>query len=88
MNKVIVLNCLHCKHEWPSRLAQKKVPEKSQKIIEAIRKNPHISRRELSMNLGESEDTIQSVLRKLIKERFIKRVGPDKVGIGRLLGDE
>ena len=23
MNKVIVLNCLHCKHEWPSRLERK-----------------------------------------------------------------
>ena len=58
----------------------RKVPEKSQKIIGAIRKNPHISRRELSMNLGESEDTIQSGLRKLIKEGFIKRVGPAKGG--------
>ena len=58
----------------------RKLPEKSQKIIIALRENPHISRKELSLKLGESEDTVQSQLRKLIKEGLIKRIGPDKGG--------
>ena len=54
--------------------------KKYQKIIEAITENPYFSRKEISLKLGESEETIQSRLRKLIKEGLIKRVGPDKGG--------
>lgn len=66
----------------------RKVPEKSQKIIEAIKENPYFSRKELSLRLGKSEDTIQSRLRKLSKEGLIKRVGPDKGGHWEIVGNE
>ena len=58
----------------------RKVPEKSQKIIAALKENPYSSRRDLSLKLGESEDTVQSQLRKLVKDGLIKRIGPDKGG--------
>ncbi len=62
----------------------RKVPEKSQKIIEEIRKNPYVSRKELSVSLNESENTIQSKLRKLIKEKIIQRIGPAKGGYWKI----
>ncbi|MEK6856993.1 MAG: ATP-binding protein [Nanoarchaeota archaeon] len=71
------------KREYVSETREKsprKVPEKSQKILAVINENPHISRKELSLKLSERENTIQSRLRKLIKEGFIKRIGPDKGG--------
>lgn len=58
----------------------RKVPEKSQKILNALKENPYLSRKQLALNLGESEDTIQSQLRKLQKEGIIKRIGPDRGG--------
>ena len=58
----------------------RKIPEKYQKIIEAIKENPYLPRRELSIILNETEETIQSRLRKLAKDRLIRRVGPDKGG--------
>ena len=63
----------------------RKVPEKYQKIIAAIKENPYLSRKELSLKLGESEETIQSRLRKLSKEGLIKRIGPDKGGHWEIL---
>jgi ATP-dependent DNA helicase RecG len=65
-----------------------KVPEKYQKIIEAIKENPYFSRKELSLKLGEREETIQSRLRKLVKEGLIKRIGPDKGGHWEIVGTE
>ncbi len=56
------------------------VPEKSQKILNALKENPYLSRKQLALNLGESEYTIQSQLRKLQKEGIIKRIGPAKGG--------
>ncbi|VVB58333.1 Putative DNA-binding domain protein [Candidatus Anstonella stagnisolia] len=58
----------------------RKVPEKYQKIIDEISKNPLASRKELAIALGESEETMQSRLRKLVKEGILKRIGPDKGG--------
>ncbi len=63
----------------------RKIPEKYQKIIEVIKENPSFSRKEISLKLGESKETIQSRLRKLIKEGLIKRVGPDKGGHWEIL---
>ncbi|HOV71834.1 MAG TPA: ATP-binding protein [Dysgonamonadaceae bacterium] len=58
----------------------RKVPEKSQKILNALKENPFLSRKQLALNLGESEHTIQSRLRKLQKEGIIKRIGHAKGG--------
>jgi len=59
------------------------VPEKSQKILNALKENPYLSRKQLALNLGESEYTIQSQLRKLQKEGIIKRIGPARVENGK-----
>jgi ATP-dependent DNA helicase RecG len=58
----------------------RKVPEKSQKILNALKENPFLSRKQLALNLGESEHTIQSRLRKLQKDGLIKRIGTAKGG--------
>jgi len=58
----------------------RKVPEKSQKILNALKENPFLSRKQLALNLGESEHTIQSRLRKLQKDGIIKRIGHAKGG--------
>jgi ATP-dependent DNA helicase RecG len=63
----------------------RKVPEKYQKIIDVIEKEPYISRRALSLKVNESEVIIQSRLRKLIKEGLIKRIGPDKGGYWQIV---
>ncbi|MBI4980774.1 winged helix-turn-helix transcriptional regulator [Candidatus Woesearchaeota archaeon] len=66
--------------EKMSQKSTRKIPEKYQKIIEIISKNPFISRKELALKLGETEETIQSRLRKLVKEQTLLRIGPDKGG--------
>ena len=58
----------------------RKIPEKYQKILEAIIENPQISRKEISLKLGETEETIQSRMRKLVRDGLLRRVGPDKGG--------
>ena len=63
-----------------SQKSPRKVPEKSQKILNALKENPFLSRKQLALNLGESEHTIQSRLRKLQKEGIIKRIGTAKGG--------
>ena len=49
-------------------------------ILDALQEHPQISRKELAEKLGETEETIQSRLRKLLKEGIIQRIGPDKGG--------
>ncbi|MBI2548842.1 hypothetical protein HYW21_05825 [Candidatus Woesearchaeota archaeon] len=44
-----------------------------------------MKKKELVQKLGEREETIQSRLRKLVKEGVIKRVGPDKGGYWKIL---
>jgi ATP-dependent DNA helicase RecG len=66
--------------EETTRKGTRKVPEKYQKIIELIAQNPQISRKEISITLKLSEETIQSRLRKMTKTGIIKRIGPDKGG--------
>ena len=66
----------------------RKVPEKYQKIIELIAQNPQISRKEVSITLKLSEETIQSRLRKMTKTGIIKRIGPDKGGHWEIVRDK
>lgn len=75
------------KWEKPLKL-WRKVPEKYQKIIEEINNNIYISRAELAIKLNESQVTIQSRLRKLMKDGLIKRVGPDKGGYWEVIGNK
>jgi len=57
-----------------------KVPEKYQKILNELILKPSISRNELAKKLKEEPTTIQSLLRKLVKEGLIRRIGPAKGG--------
>ncbi|MDP3174367.1 MAG: winged helix-turn-helix transcriptional regulator [Phenylobacterium sp.] len=52
----------------------------AQKILEAIKANPRITRKELSAIIGITEDGIKFNLSKLKKEGALKRVGSDKGG--------
>ena len=63
-----------------SQINPRKVPDKYQKLIAEIVAQPTISRNDLADKLKESADTVQSKLRKLIKDGIIKRVGPAKGG--------
>ena len=63
-----------------ARLVPRKIPEKYQKIINELKAKPDISRTELAQRLNEEQTTIQSKLRKLVKDGFIRRTGPDKGG--------
>jgi len=58
----------------------RKVPEKYQKILDELIGKPDISRIELAKKLNEEPTTIQSKIRKLVKDGLIKRIGPDKGG--------
>jgi len=72
-----------------SQKSPRKVPEKYQEIIELLKENPYLSRKEISLKLGMGEETIQSRLRKLVKDGLIERVGPDKGGYWEVLdGDD
>ncbi|OGF50380.1 MAG: transcriptional regulator [Candidatus Firestonebacteria bacterium RIFOXYA2_FULL_40_8] len=58
----------------------RKHTENTQKIIEAIIKNPAISRKQLSRDTKMSVSSVIHQLRTLQKDKYIKRVGPDKGG--------
>ncbi len=57
----------------------------TQKILEFIKQNPKISRRELAEKIGISEDGIKFNLTQLKKQKKIKRIGPDKGGYWEIL---
>lgn len=63
-----------------SQKSPRKLPENYREILKAIENNPSISRRELASQLNEGEETMQSRLRKLVKDKIIRRIGPDKGG--------
>ena len=58
----------------------RKMPEKYQKILDAVSEEPVISRSALASRLGESVSSIRSRLRKLVIDGAIKHIGPDKGG--------
>lgn len=50
-------------------------------ILEYVRVHPNASRKEISANLNDiTEDGVKYHLRKLQKQEFLKRIGPDKGG--------
>jgi ATP-dependent DNA helicase RecG len=70
----------------PKAATQKTTQRTTQKILELIRQNPSMTRRELASAVGITEDGIKFNLNKLKKDRLIKRVGPDKGGYWEVLG--
>jgi predicted HTH transcriptional regulator len=62
-------------------ITQKTTQKTTQKILELIRNNPKITRKELAKKIGNiTEDGIKYNIEKLKKEGKIKRVGPAKGG--------
>ena len=62
------------------KTAQKTTQKTTQKILDAIRKNPQISRQELAEIVGISESGIKWQLKKMKDEGIIERVGSLKGG--------
>lgn len=62
------------------KTAQKTTQKTDDKIVEIIKDNPCISRKQLSKLCGISQDGIKWQLKNLQKENKIRRVGPDKGG--------
>ena len=75
-------------HEYV-KLARKGIRETTQKttqkILEAIRKNPSITRKELASIAGIIENGIKFHISSLKKKHLLKRVGPDKGGYWEVL---
>ena len=65
------------------KTAQKTTQKTTQKILEQIKLNPFISRDNLAEVCGVTTDGIKYNIRKLRESGVIKRIGPDKGGIGR-----
>jgi ATP-dependent DNA helicase RecG len=57
------------------------------KIIKAITRDPHITRKELSNELKVSENTLKENLFKLKVKKSIRRIGPDKGGHWEVLNN-
>jgi ATP-dependent DNA helicase RecG len=58
----------------------------TQKILEAIKENPRITKKELASMIGITENGIKFHINALKKKRLLKRVGPDKGGYWEVLG--
>ena len=55
-------------------------PETTQKIIDAIKENPFVTRQKLVRITGLTDDGVKYNLVKLKKDKTIKRIGGDKGG--------
>ena len=72
-------------------IMDQKRPEIDQKsdqmhqILDLIKRNPKISRAELSEKTGLHDSSVKRRLKALVDEGFIQRIGPDKGGYWQLL---
>lgn len=55
-------------------------PETAQKIIDAIKLNPAVTRKKLALQTGFTEDTVKHTVSKLKKQNVLKRIGSDREG--------
>lgn len=62
------------------KITQKITQKTTQKIIELIKENPFITRKELAEKLDISEEGVKYHLKILKEKNKIKRIGPDKGG--------
>ena len=63
------------------KTVEKTTQKTTQKILELIKSNPYITRKEIAQEIGNiTEDGIKYHLAKLKKDGKIKRIGPDKGG--------
>lgn len=61
------------------------LPETSRKIIEILRNNPYLSRRNIAKHLGITEGSVRHHLKKLKAQGLVERVGPDKGGYWKIV---
>ena len=59
----------------------------SDRILSLLRRNPSASRREIATSLGTTRSTVRYRLDKLREAGRVERVGPDKGGHWRVLGE-
>ncbi len=68
------------------KATQKTTQKTTQKIIELIKQNPKISRKNLANKIGNiTEDGVKYNLNKLKQEGKLKRIGPDKGGYWKII---
>jgi len=73
--------------ETTQKTTQKTNQKTTQKILEIIKENPEITKKELASSLGISENGIKYHIDSLKKKGMLKRVGPDKGGYWEVLGE-
>lgn len=74
-------------NELSSFITQENAREITQeKILSAIRNNPRITRRELAVLLGRTEDSVKYQLQKLTRQGIIKHIGATKAGEWIIIG--
>lgn len=80
------IKCKNCNYHGASDkkdecpICQHPTGEKESVVLNAIRKNPSITRGMLAELLGYSEKTIERVLKNLIEKGIIERSGSSKAG--------
>ena len=55
----------------------------TQKIIDLIRENPYVTTQEMANKIGIIRRTVAKHIRSLQDQGRIRRIGPDKVAIGK-----
>ncbi|MFH1249853.1 MAG: winged helix-turn-helix transcriptional regulator [bacterium] len=67
---------------WVEKLA-----ESQKKILELIKINPKISKKEMSNRIGINTTAIDKNIEKLKQKGFLKRIGPAKGGYWEIVSD-
>ncbi|MBU3912482.1 MAG: winged helix-turn-helix transcriptional regulator [Nanoarchaeota archaeon] len=71
----------------PQATPQAELTELENKIVDEIKKNIKISRKELADILNISSDTIKEYLGKLKLKKIIKRIGETSAGYWQIIGE-
>jgi len=64
--------------KWSEKWSE--LSDRQKGILEVIKENSQITRKELSANIGINQSAIQKHLDKLKQKGILKRIGPDKGG--------
>lgn len=67
---------------WVEKLA-----ESQKKVLELIKINPKISKKEMSNRIGINTTAIDKNIEKLKQKGFLKRIGPAKGGYWEIVSD-
>ena len=68
------------------RTGSQKLTVKQTSLLDLLKQNPEISRRDVSEKLGINESAVQKRIDALRKKGVLRRVGPDKGGHWEMLG--